>query len=397
VTIGVIVHARAAHRYTPPPMSHRYVVFGAGRQGTAAIHDLVAHCDAAAVVVVEPDKSRARAASARLKQVLGRDAKKVRVAPSAGDAELERADVVLSCAPYQANLGLTRRAIAAKVAFCDLGGNPETVRAQEKLARKSRTAVVPDCGVSPGLSNIIAVHCARVHDCDTVRVRCGGLPLVRPDPAQNPLQYKLVFSPWGLISEYSGDVPVVRAGKVGRVGALSVIEPLGSDAADAELECSPTSNNSPQVVEFLRQSGVREYDYMTVRYSGHWDLVRGWRTLGWLRGDEERDRELAARLEADPVLRYDARKDRDRLILRVQGSTSGARLQRTFGYRLDVAADRRTRFAAMELTTCWGITIVAHHMASGRGSPDGFATPERFVDTGWVIAQLERRLASIRA
>jgi saccharopine dehydrogenase-like NADP-dependent oxidoreductase len=376
-------------------MGHRYVVFGAGRQGTAAVHDLVAHCDADAVVAVEPDAQRARVAKARLAQVLGRQSRLARVVASIDDAGLARADVVLSCAPYQANVALTRRAIAARVAFCDLGGNPDTVSAQQKLARKGKTPVVPECGVSPGLSNILAVHCARVHGGDVVRVRCGGLPLARPDPAHNPLGYKLVFSPWGLISEYSGDVPVVRGGKVGRVGALSVIEPLGTD--DADLECSPTSNNSPQVVEYLAKSGVREYDYMTVRYTGHWSLVRGWKTLGYLQGDGARDRELAARLEADPVLRYDPRKDRDRLILRVHGSTRRAKLQRSFGYELDVAADRRTRFAAMELTTCWGITIVAHHMASGKGSPAGFATPERFVDGAWVIGELERRLASIRA
>ncbi len=378
-------------------MGHRYVVFGAGRQGTAAIHDLVAHCEADLVVAVEPDKKRARMAKVRLSDVLGKRAQRVRVVASIADAELARADVVLSCAPYQANVALTRRSLAAGVAFCDLGGNPDTVRAQQALAKKSRTPVVPECGVSPGLSNILAVHCARVHGCDVVRVRCGGLPLVCPDPDTNPLGYKLVFSPWGLISEYSGDVPVVRKGKVERVGALSVIEPLGSAPEDADLECSPTSNNSPQVVEYLARSGVREYDYMTVRYTGHWSLVRGWKTLGYLAGDEERDRELAKRLESDPILRYDPDLDRDRLILRVQGSNSRAKLRRSFGYALDVAADQRTRFAAMELTTCWGITIVAHHMASGRGSPAGFATPERFVDGAWVMAELERRLASIRA
>jgi hypothetical protein len=50
----------------------------------------------------------------------------------------------------------------------------------------------------------------------------------------------------------------------------------------------------------------------------------------------------------------------------------------------------------MELTTSWGITIVAHHIASGRGAPRGFATPERFVDTEWTLGELERRLKSIR-
>ena len=69
-------------------------------------------------------------------------------------------------------------------------------------------------------------------------------------------------------------------------------------------------------------------------------------------------------------------------------------LSRAFEYRLDVTPDPRTRFSAMELTTSWGITIVAHHVASGVGAPRGFATPERFVDTAWVLAELEKRLAA---
>jgi lysine 6-dehydrogenase len=370
--------------------NHRYAVFGAGRQGTAAMYDLVANCEASEVRVFEPDEARAKAAQARLAKLLGTRARSLKFSSTAAPSDLERCDVVLSCAPYRVNVALTRMALEAGVPFCDLGGNPETVAEQEKLAAKRKTPVVPDCGVSPGLSNILAVHCAREHGADEIHVRCGGLPLSRPDPTANPLQYKLLFSPMGLISEYSGDVPVIREGRVTSVEALSVTEEF-----DAEHEASPTSNNSPQVVRYLASIGVREYDYMTVRYKGHWDLVRGWRTLGHLRGDPERDRELARQLDSDRALRYDSAKDRDKLILSVRGSRSQNGLRRGFEYRLDVAADERTRFTAMELTTGWGITIVAHHIASGRGAPRGFATPERFVDTGWVIGEIERRLASL--
>ncbi|MCY2959402.1 MAG: saccharopine dehydrogenase NADP-binding domain-containing protein [Planctomycetota bacterium] len=368
-----------------------YVVFGAGRQGTAAAHDLVLHCEAREVLVVEPDAARGAAARKRLAKLLGVRARVLRFAATATDTDLADADVVLSCAPYSANLELTRRSIEAATAFCDLGGNPSTVAAQEKLAARSRIPVVPECGVSPGISNVLAVHCAKVHGCDEVRVRCGGLPLERPDPAVNPLLYKLVFSPWGLISEYSGDVPCLRAGRVTTQPAVSVIERF-----DEGLECSPTSNNSPQVVAYLKSCGVREYDYRTIRYDGHWGLVQGWRTLGFLRGDAARDRELAERLAADPVLLYDPAKDRDLLILSVRGTAERDGLRRGYEYRFDVPADRTTKFAAMELTTCWGITIVAHHMASGRGAPQGFATPERFVDTTWFLSEVERRLAVVK-
>jgi saccharopine dehydrogenase-like NADP-dependent oxidoreductase len=369
---------------------HRYVVFGAGRQGTAAVHDLVRNCEAGAVLVVEPDAKRLASARARLAKLSGKRAARIEYAARATKRELAGADAVLSCAPYQANLALTELALSACVPFLDLGGNPQTVAAQEELARGSTTPVVPDCGVSPGLSNVLAVHLAREHGCDEIRVRCGGLPLEAPDTTENPLRYKLVFSPWGLISEYSGDVPVIRAGRVTSVPALSEVE-----AFDERHEASPTSNNSPQVVEHLASLGVREYGYMTVRYTGHFALVQGWKTLGYLRGDESADAVLAERLANDPALRYDPARDRDKLILSVRGTREIDGCTRGFELRYDVAADRKTRFAAMELMTSWGITIIAHQIASGRGAPEGFATPERFADGAWVIAEVERRLAQI--
>ncbi|MBK7877066.1 MAG: saccharopine dehydrogenase NADP-binding domain-containing protein [Planctomycetes bacterium] len=370
---------------------YRYVLFGAGRQGTAAVHDLVLNCEAEHVLVVEPDAARRKAAEARLKGILKKRASALSFAASAKVSDLRGTHGALSCATHYANVELTQLALSAGVPFTDLGGNYEVVSKQEALARKSSVPVVPDCGISPGISNIVAAHCAKVHGCDEVHVRCGGLPLERPSAIANPLQYKLVFSPWGLLSEYSGDVARIRNGKAGTWPALSVTEEF-----DAEHESSPTSNNSPQVVDYLRECGVTTYDYMTIRYKGHWDLVRGWKTLGFLKRDKARDAQLVELLESDPVLQYDPKHDRDKLILRVQGSKRANGLTRGIEYRFDVAADKKTKFSAMELTTCWGITIVAHHIASGRGAPKGFSTPERFVDTTWVIAEVEKRLAQVR-
>jgi saccharopine dehydrogenase-like NADP-dependent oxidoreductase len=369
---------------------YRYIVFGAGRQGTAAIHDLVLNCEAKSVHVVEPDAARLAAAKERLSKLLKRRASVLSYAASAGPADLRGLHGALSCATHHANPELTAMAIEAGVPFTDLGGNDVVVAKQERMAAKSKVPVVPDCGVSPGISNIVAVHCVKAHGCDEVRVRCGGLPLERPDPKRNPLQYKLAFSPWGLLSEYSGDVARIRDGKVGTWPALSVTEEF-----DDEHESAPTSNNSPQVVEYLAECGVETYDYMTIRYKGHWDLVRGWKTLGLLARDPDRDAHLVKLLESDPVLQYHPAKDRDKLILRVRGAKTENGFTRGVEYRFDVAADKKTKFSAMELTTGWGITIVAHHIASGRGAPKGFATPERFVDSGWVISELERRLAQI--
>ncbi|UCG17265.1 MAG: saccharopine dehydrogenase NADP-binding domain-containing protein [Phycisphaerales bacterium] len=381
-------------------MGYVYAVFGVGRQGTAAIHDLLLNCEADSILAVEPSADSQARAAARLERTAGVKSRRVTFLETASTGDFAGADVALSCAPYRCNPALTELAIRAGVAFCDLGGNPDTVARQRHIAVDARAdlPVVPDCGVSPGLSNILAVHLARGHGADRVQVRCGGIPITEA-AAGNPLKYKLLFDPQGLISEYSGKVPVIRAGRLESIDALACVEPFD----DGRYECAPTSNNSPQVVEYLQTLGVREYDYMTLRYPGHWAVVRQWKERGFLCGDPAADAQLAAQLASDASLRYDPDTERDRLILSVRGSSPVARaataFRASFGYNMDVIADEVTRFSAMELTTSWGITIVAYHLARSRGrpaAPQGFATPERFIDTTWAIDELDRRVAAVR-
>ncbi|MHC4611034.1 MAG: saccharopine dehydrogenase C-terminal domain-containing protein, partial [Planctomycetota bacterium] len=198
--------------------------------------------------------------------------------------------------------------------------------------------------------------------------------------------------PQGLISEYGGQCPVLREGRIEYVPACAVAQSF-----DVDHECFHTSNNSPPVVEYLRQCGVQWYDYQTIRYAGHLACVKAWQAEGFLGGDAERDKQLAAELADSPPLRYDPRTDRDKVILVVRGSRSGDAAEQSHEYRIDLASDVRTGFSAMELTTSWGATLAAYHMASGRGQPQEFSTPERFVDTDWFLGQVDRRVAFIRS
>ncbi len=375
-------------------MGYRYCVFGAGRQGVAAIYDLIKFCEADLVVIYEPSDEAFNLANRRLNDLLGDAYHKVIWTASLNDKQTPRVDwnsfdVMLSCAPWKANFDLTKFAMRWNTPFCDLGGNPETVDQQESL--HPITPVVPDCGLSPGISNILAVYLAE-KGCDEIKVRCGGIPLTR---FNDDLNYRLTFDPMGLISEYSGDVPVIINGMLQYIKALSIVEPYGN-----KYECSPTSNNSPQVVESLHCLGVREYDYMTIRYNGHWNLVRGWHAAGFLKGNKEMDLHLAEALSKNPELQYDPETHVDKIILSVVGKAAIDRVTEdnmkvTKGFEFEVFADPETKFSAMELMTSWGITMVAHYIATYPSlSPKGFATPERFVPGKRIMDEIQKREGS---
>ena len=71
-------------------------------------------------------------------------------------------------------------AVDAGSHFCDLGGNTEIVLQQKELherARERGVSVIPDCGLAPGMVNILAEHGIRQLDRPrSVRIKVGGLP-----------------------------------------------------------------------------------------------------------------------------------------------------------------------------------------------------------------------------
>ena len=82
-------------------------------------------------------------------------------------------------------------------------------------------SVIPDCGLAPGLVNVIAQHgIAQLDRVDAVRLYVGGLPQ-HPEP---PLNYQVVYSLEGVLDYYTTPSWVLRDGVPATVAALSEVE-----------------------------------------------------------------------------------------------------------------------------------------------------------------------------
>lgn len=366
----------------------KYTVFGVGRQGVAVIYDLLERCGGTHIVAfdVSPD------VATRLREALGKSADKVElhlVSPadaSSADNIVEKirgSACAISALPYALNPAATRLCIRAKVPLADLGGNPDVVAEQARLCDGS-TLVLPDCGLAPGLNNMMAVYLRQNHDAVAIKAFCGGIPAKR-DPS-NPLQYKLLFSPWGLISEYSGQCAVLRNGRVESVEALT-----GREELPNEREAFYTSNNAPLSFEHLKSIGVRDYEYKTVRWTGHLEKVLVLKALGFLRGDRTLDQALADGITKQEWLRFDRRCDIDETYLRVEGTNPAGKK-----HAVAITVHGTPQFSAMELTTSWGVTIPALWIAkaaidSGQKLPTGCLPPQQVVDAAWAMQELAKR------
>lgn len=377
-------------------MGYTYIVLGAGRQGAALAYDLAKNGEAERVVLADADARVAQAAADRLATLLPNAASCFAAqACDVADAAslvgvIAGANVVLSAVPYRFNVSLTDAAIAAGCHFCDLGGNTAVVReslARHAAAERAGVSVLPDCGLAPGLGNILAAHGAQHMDEPMhVHVRCGGLP-ERP---VGPLGYKLLFNFQGLINEYSGNAEFLREGRKVEVPTLTELEAIAFPPPVGACEAAVTSGGTSTCPESF-SGKLQTYDYKTVRYPGHFAIIKAMFALGCfeesvtLAGSATvRPKETLKQLMEDRLMFPDVC---DITVLRATVIGRHGGKDATWTYDLFDRHDEATGFTAMERTTAFPTALVAYMQARGLIAP-GARPLERAVPLAQYLDEL---------
>lgn len=373
----------------------RFLVLGAGLQGFAAAFDLARTPDVKEVVVADVDAERARRVAERLQggpAAVRGETIDVSNEPRLAD-RMAGYDVVISAVPYFLNPRLTRAAIDARVSFCDLGGNTDIVREQERLdpeAREAGVTIVPDCGLAPGMANVLAVAgIGRLDRAEEVHIRVGGLPL-HPQP---PLDYMIVFSMHGLLNEYLGKAVVLRHGKLTEVDTLTEVEELTFPKPVGRCEAFVTLGGS-STMPWTFEGKVKTLDYKTVRYPGHAAKMGLLRLLGLL----EKQPVMVDGISISPRAVFAAvveprltiPDEPDLVVMRVQviGRKDGARREIVFEM-LD-RGDPKEWITAMMRTTAYPTAAAALMIARGEVPLKGAAAMERAIPAEPFLRELRR-------
>ena len=313
-------------------------------------------------------------------------------------AIMRQCDAVMSAIPYYFNFELAKLAVEAGVHFCDLGGNTEIVFKQKELdaeARRKNITVVPDCGLAPGMVNILAEYGIRQLDTvDSVTIFVGGLPQ-HPEP---PLNYMLVYSLEGALDYYTTLSWVLRNGKRTHVKALSEREPVTFDSLGT-LEAFHTAGGL-STMAFRYEGKIPTMEYKTLRYPGHAALMEDIRSMGLLdlapvdvKGMKVVPRDAFI---ASVMPKLHKPKGRDLVALRVvvSGTKGGAPAAKTFELvdRYDEAHD----ISAMMRTTGYSLSITGLMQARGQVTPPGVHTPDECIPAAAYIAELRRRGVDIK-
>jgi lysine 6-dehydrogenase len=378
-------------------MGFKYLVLGSGRQGLAIAYDLAKFCQAEKIVVADYDSKIASAGAKKVNSLLKNKIVVSQKADAGNIAGLKKLfkgiDCVISAVPYHFNYGVAKAAVESKCNFCDLGGNTGVVLKELSLyqqAKKAGVTLVPDTGLMPGMGNTLAVHAINKLDHPReIHIRCGGLPQ-KPKP---PLNYKLVFSVEGLINEYFGTAYIIRNGKAASIPTFSELEQLEFPKPIGKCEAFVTSGGT-STCPWTLEGIVKEYDYKTVRYAGHYEKIKTLLELGFfeqepvdVKGCKVIPRHLSHVLLTKKI---DFPKDKDLIVLRVTALGKKNGKETEIVYDLIDFQDDKTGFTAMERTTGFPAAIVAHHLVQGK-APKGAVPLELAIDSEAFLVDFKKR------
>ncbi|MBN1198660.1 MAG: saccharopine dehydrogenase NADP-binding domain-containing protein [Bacteroidales bacterium] len=243
----------------------------------------------------------------------------------------------------------------------------------DQLAKRKNVTAIMDCGVAPGMCNVLIGSIDHLLDeTEKVAYYVGGLPQVR----EWPFEYKAGFSPIDVIEEYTRPARLVENGKV-------VVKPALSDAELMNFPGIGTLEafNSDGLRSLIRTIKAPDMKEKTLRYPGHIEKMKILRETGFfsqdsieVSGKQIRPIDLTARLLFPKWKLKEGEVDITIMKVIVEGKKDSKRLRYT--YDLFDTYDPVTRIHSMARTTGYTATMALRMVAGGLYTEKGITVPE---------------------
>ena len=306
-------------------------------------------------------------------------------------------DIILGALPSRLGFSALEAVIRSGRPYCDISFMPEDASELNDLAVESGVTAIVDCGVAPGMSNLLSGYaCNLLDECSSIEIYVGGLPVER----YLPYQYKAGFSPYDVIEEYTRPSRMVENGNIITREALSEPEFI-SFPGIGTLEAF----NTDGLRSLINTLNVPEMKEKTLRYPGHIEIMRVLRDTGYFSKEEievsgktVRPLDLTAEL-LFPVWEFNE-GEADLTVMRVTatGVLQGKNISITWDL-LDYY-DPASGHRSMSRTTGYTCSVMARQLAMGRINRKGVIFPEmlggddKLVDV--ILGELTSRGISYR-
>ncbi len=280
-------------------------------------------------------------------------------------------DLVVGAVPGFMGYKMMKDIIEAEKNIVDISFYPEDPFDLDELAKQKGVVAIMDCGVAPGMGNIILGH----HDLNmkVVDYEClvGGLPEKR----EWPYEYQAVFSPIDVIEEYVRPARFVKDSQIITKEALSDTEiidfegigPLESWNSDGLRSLIDTMPHIPNMIEkTLRYPGCVEY-LKVLRESGFfsYDEIE-------IKGQKVRPIDVTSKLLFPKWEMKEGDKDFTIMRIIIKGKENG----NDTIYRYDLLDRFQNNTISMARTTGFTCTAVVNLVLNGNYNRKGISPPE---------------------
>lgn len=346
------------------------VVLGAGLVGAPMAKDLAGDTGFQVTVADINDK-----ALARLTEVDGIETVNADLSDQTALTRiLDAADIVVNAVPGFMGFATLQTIIEAGKDVVDIAFCPEDPFQLDALAKEREVTAVVDCGVAPGMSNMLVGHChSKLDRTDSAVIYVGGLPEIR----QWPYEYKAVFSPIDVIEEYVRPAFYVENGVLVKRPALSDPEFIDFPGIGT-LEAFNT-DGLRSLYKTLEIPNMKE---KTLRYPGHIEKMAVLRESGFfstepvaINGAMIRPLDLTAKMLFPMWQLKEGEVDITIMKIVVEGEKAGQRIRTTWD--LYDRYDPETRVHSMARTTGYTATMTARLIRDRQFNRKGVTPPER--------------------
>lgn len=344
----------------------RVVVLGAGLVGKAMAIDLK---DAFSVTSVDINTEVLN----ELKEEYKIDTLKADLNSSAAIADaVKDADIVVGAVPGHMGYDMLKAVIEAGKPIVDISFFDADPFELDELAKKHDVTAIVDCGVAPGMSNLILGYYNQKMDVESFECYVGGLPVVR----SWPYEYKAPFSPIDVLEEYTRPARIRENGE-------DVVKKALSEPEYLELENVGTLEafNTDGLRTLMKTMDIPNMKEKTLRYPGHIYLMRVLRDSGFFSqekldvgGVSVRPLDVSSKLLFDKWRLEEGEDEFTVMLVSVEGEEDGEAAR--YSYHLFDRNDPGTGFSSMARTTGFTCTAAVHMLAEGLYTRKGVSPPE---------------------
>jgi lysine 6-dehydrogenase len=283
-------------------------------------------------------------------------------------------DLVINAVPGFLGFETLKSIIEAGKNVIDIAFFPENSLLLDELAKKHNVTAIVDCGVAPGMDNVILGYYNEKMKLTDFECLVGGLPKIK----KWPFCYKAPFSPIDVIEEYTRPARYVEN---------------GNEIVRAPLtDCEYVEFDKVGTLESFNSDGLRSIIYTmphipnmkekTLRYPGHVEYVRVLKESGFfseekveINGNKISPLDFTSKILFNEWKLGETEEEITVMRITIKGENSKGQTEEVV-YDLHDEYCSETKTSSMARTTGYTATAAANLFLDGLFSEKGVFPPE---------------------